>query len=62
MQLFLIEGYEKGIKENLNKYGKELEDSLLSVHIIKIDDDYYCVDYSVEELGRTEEARRHFFT
>ncbi len=23
-----IEGYEEGIKENLNKYGKELEDSL----------------------------------
>ena len=45
-----IEGYEEVIKENLNKYGKELEDSLLSVHIIKIDDDYYCVDYSVEEF------------
>ena len=36
-----IEGYEEGIKANLNKYGEELEDSLLSVHIIKIDDDYY---------------------
>ncbi|MBH9807741.1 hypothetical protein FE501_19660, partial [Clostridioides difficile] len=57
-----IEGYEEGIKANLNKYGEELEDSLLSVHIIKIDDDYYCVDYSVEELQYFLTCRLNFET
>ncbi|UDN57766.1 histidinol-phosphatase HisJ [Clostridioides sp. ES-S-0010-02] len=45
-----LEGYEEDIKNNLDKYGDELEDSLLSVHIIKIDGAYCCVDYSVEEF------------
>ena len=47
-----IEGFEKEIKERLNKYGKYLEDSILSVHMIKIEDKYYCMDFSSEEFEK----------
>ncbi|MEG1311121.1 MAG: histidinol-phosphatase HisJ [Romboutsia sp.] len=47
-----IEGYENDIKENLNKYGLDIEDAILSVHMIKIGNDYYCIDYSVEEFKK----------
>lgn len=47
-----IEGYEEKTKEVLNRYGDKLEDSILSVHFIKFEDEYYCVDISPEEFGR----------
>jgi histidinol-phosphatase (PHP family) len=46
-----IEGYENEIKQMLNKYGKYIEDSILSVHMLKIKDEYYCMDYSPSEFG-----------
>lgn len=46
-----IEGYENEIKLRLDEYGKYLEDSLLSVHMIKIEDKYYCIDFSSEKFG-----------
>lgn len=46
-----IEGYEKEIKKILNDYGKELEDGLLSVHILKINGEYYCIDRDADEFG-----------
>lgn len=50
-----IEGYEKNIKELLNKYGDKLEDGILSVHFIKLEDEYYCVDVSPEAFGKLVE-------
>lgn len=47
-----IEGYEEGIKSLLDQYGKNLEDSVLSVHMIKIKDQYYCMDFSGEEFDK----------
>lgn len=47
-----VDGYEKEIRDLLDQYGRRLEDSLLSVHFIKIDDDYYAVDYSPKEFGK----------
>lgn len=47
-----IEGFEEEIKNNLNKYGEYLEDSILSVHMIKIEDKYYCMDFSCEEFEK----------
>ena len=47
-----IEGFEEGIKSLLDQYGKYLEDSVLSVHMIKIDDKYYCMDFSSEEFEK----------
>lgn len=46
-----IEGYEEKTKDLLNKYGSNIEDSILSVHFIKLDDGYQCVDFSHEEFG-----------
>ena len=40
-----IEGYEKKIKEDLQKYGKYIEDALLSVHFVRYEGDYYAIDY-----------------
>lgn len=47
-----IEGFEDEIKLLLNEYGKYLEDSILSVHMIKIKDKYYCMDFSSEEFEK----------
>ena len=47
-----IEGFEEGIKDLLNKYGEYLEDSVLSVHMVKIDDQYYCMDFSSGEFEK----------
>ena len=46
-----IEGYEKEIKEMLDKYGEYIDDSILSVHMIKINDEYHLIDYSPEKFG-----------
>ena len=43
-----IEGKEKEIAALLNKYGEEIEDSLLSVHFVKYEDKYYAIDYLPE--------------
>ena len=47
-----IEGFEEEIKLLLNKYGDILEDSILSVHMLKIEGEYYCMDFSSEEFGK----------
>ncbi|WP_296644311.1 histidinol-phosphatase HisJ [Romboutsia sp. 13368] len=45
-----IEGYEEEIKEMLDKYGEYIDDSILSVHMIKLDGKYHLIDYSAEEF------------
>ncbi len=52
LEVDYIEGYEEQTKRLLNLYGKDLEDGLLSVHILKVEDKYYCVDYSPEEFEK----------
>ena len=47
-----VEGFEKEIKSLLDEYGKYLEDGILSVHMIKIKDEYYCMDFSSEEFEK----------
>lgn len=47
-----IEGYEEKIKSALNRYGYKIEDCILSVHFIKLEDGYYCVDVSPKEFGK----------
>ena len=53
-----IEGFEEEIKNNLNKYGEYLEDGILSVHMIKIEDKYYCMDFSCEEFEKNSKLAR----
>lgn len=50
-----VEGYEEKIKELLNRYGNKIEDSILSVHFIELEDEYYCVDLSPQEFGKLVE-------
>jgi len=46
-----IEGYEKSIQQMLDKYGEYIDDAILSVHMIKINDEYHLIDYSPEKFG-----------
>lgn len=47
-----IEGFEEETTQFLNEYGKYIDDSILSVHFLKKDDNYYCLDFSEAEFGR----------
>ncbi len=47
-----IEGYEKEITDFLNNYGEIIDDAILSVHMLKHNDEYFCLDFSDEEFGR----------
>lgn len=55
LEVDYIDDYDKEIKDMLNKYGSKLEDSILSVHFVKIGQEYFCVDVSPEEFGRLSE-------
>jgi histidinol-phosphatase (PHP family) len=44
LEVDFVEGYEEETKKLLNGYGSNLEDGLLSVHFIKIGDEYTAID------------------
>ncbi|WP_195987537.1 histidinol-phosphatase HisJ [Clostridium sp. D53t1_180928_C8] len=44
LEVDYLEGYEEFTKKLLNKYGDILEDSILSTHIGKYKERYYCFD------------------
>lgn len=46
LEVDYIEGYEEEIKKSLDKIGPSLDDAILSVHFLKNDSLYDCVDYS----------------
>lgn len=46
LEVDYIEGYEEDTKAFLNEYGQQLDDGILSVHFLKNQDTYYCLDYS----------------
>lgn len=52
LEVDYIEGYEDYIRNFLKKYGNIIEDSILSVHFVKDEDQYYCIDtiYYFEQL------------
>ncbi|MDP4145493.1 MAG: histidinol-phosphatase HisJ [Bacillota bacterium] len=63
-----VEGYEEKTKELLDRYGSKLQDGILSVHFIKLEDGYYCVDLGpkqfgelVEKLGSIEKVYDKYF-
>ena len=45
LEVDFVEGYEEEIKNMLNIYGPKIEDSILSVHFIKIDGKYTAIDW-----------------
>lgn len=57
LEVDYIEGFEKETQEMLNKVGPLLDDSILSVHFLKKDENYYCIDFSDDYF---HDMTRHF--
>lgn len=47
-----IDGYTDEIKDFLYQWGEDIDDAILSVHMIPAEEEYICMDYSAEEFGR----------
>ncbi|GEM01319.1 histidinol-phosphatase (PHP family) [Halolactibacillus halophilus] len=64
-----IEGFEQATTDFLNTYGDEIEDAILSVHMLKDNTDtFHCLDFSqaafgdlVTALGSVENVYRAYF-
>ncbi|GLB58522.1 histidinol-phosphatase HisJ [Cytobacillus sp. NCCP-133] len=52
LEVDFIEGFDNEIRRFLNKIGKFLDDSILSVHFLKHDYQYDCLDYSPDVFGK----------
>lgn len=51
LEVDYIEGFEQETKGFLNKWGKYLDDAILSVHFLKYSNDrYICLDYSPDSF------------
>jgi histidinol-phosphatase (PHP family) len=68
LEVDYIEGYEDETRQFLDEYGPYLDDSILSVHFLKKDAAYYCLDYSddmfaaiIEQFGSTEKVYETYF-
>lgn len=67
LEVDFIEGYEEQIKKLLDIYGLKLEDGLLSVHFIKMGDEYTAIDgkegfeRALEVLGTTEKVYDKYY-
>lgn len=68
LEVDYIEGYEEEIRDFLNKYGPQLDDAILSVHFLKCNEHYECMDYSpdifaklVDGLGSVEAVYRKYY-
>ncbi|MGE7622728.1 histidinol-phosphatase HisJ [Viridibacillus sp. NPDC096237] len=48
LEVDYITDYERQIRDFLNHIGPQLDDAILSVHFLKYDNAYTCVDYSSE--------------
>ena len=56
LEIDYIAEYEQATTEWLDKIGHRLDDSILSVHFIKVNDHYYCIDYSPDYFSLITEA------
>lgn len=52
LEVDYIDGFETETMELLNEVGPSLDDSILSVHFLKKEGRYYCLDFSEEEFER----------
>ena len=48
LEIDFVEGYETETKLFLDEIGPMLDDSILSVHFLELDSNYYCIDYSTD--------------
>ena len=51
LEVDYIKDYEQETTDFLNEYGKFLDDSILSVHFLKIKNQYYCMDFDEKTFG-----------
>ncbi|MED4715700.1 histidinol-phosphatase HisJ [Bacillus badius] len=51
LEVDYIEGFEQETAAFLNEYGPLLDDSILSVHFLKYQSDWHCLDYSADLFG-----------
>ncbi|WP_175073107.1 histidinol-phosphatase HisJ [Terribacillus sp. AE2B 122] len=52
-----IRGYEQETQTFLDTYGPEMDDGILSVHMLQAPDkSFFCIDYSEEEFGRAADV------
>lgn len=56
LEVDFIEGYEAEVSTLLNEVGPMLTDSILSVHFLKVHDQYMCMDFSPELFQEIAEA------
>ncbi|WP_442600397.1 histidinol-phosphatase HisJ [Neobacillus sp. D3-1R] len=68
LEVDFIEGFEEEIKHFLNEVGPRLDDSILSVHFLRNNSDYQCVDYSpdvfesmIQEYGSINNIYQKYF-
>lgn len=68
LEVDFIEGFETEIKNGLNKIGSQLDDAILSVHFLKRENTYDCLDYSpqffgemIEKFGSIENIYKKYY-
>ncbi len=52
LEIDYIEGHEEETKRLLSVLGPNLSDSVLSVHFLRLEDEWFCLDYSEKEFER----------
>jgi histidinol-phosphatase (PHP family) len=69
LEVDFIEGFEVETRNFLNEFGPRLDDSILSVHFLKLDNRYDCLDYSpdvfqgmIERYGSVEALYLNYFS
>lgn len=68
LEVDYIVHFEQETTKFLNEYGRFLDDSILSVHFLYHEDQYYCLDYNDEEFanivsvfGNTEKVYKAYY-
>lgn len=63
-----IEGFEEEIRTFLDTYGERIDDAILSVHFLKYEEQYDCVDYSpqhfeemIKRYGTAEKIYKNYY-
>ncbi|MGY4112793.1 histidinol-phosphatase HisJ [Aeribacillus sp. SP014] len=55
LEVDYINGFERETAQYLDKYGPFLDDSILSVHFLKLNGQYYCVDFDEHTFQKMAE-------
>lgn len=68
LEVDYIEGFDRDIRAFLSKWGKYLDDAILSVHFLHFQNDYFCLDFSpemfaqiIEKAGTVDAVYKKYF-